>query len=90
MKNHFGLIEASCRLMLFLSFFALFGNAYSAVTNVFHVPEGQTLTVDEIVAANGYSFSDGDWISKTGGGQLNAVTTYKNVQLNLLIKEGEL
>lgn len=88
MKNHFGLIEASCRLMLFLSFFALFGNAYSAVTNVFHVPEGQTLTVDEIVAANGYSFSDGDWISKTGGGQLNAVTTYKNVQLNLLIKEG--
>ena len=57
-------------------------------TNTFYVAEGETKTVDEIVAANGFTFKSGDWIRKTGKGQLNAVTTYKNVQLNLLIEEG--
>ena len=58
------------------------------ITNTFHVAEGETKTVDEIVAANGFTFKAGDWIRKTGKGQLNAVTTHKNVQLNLLIEEG--
>lgn len=77
-----------------LSGFALFtlSVAFCGVaaetTNTFHVAEGETRTVDEIVAANGFAFKDGDWIRKTGKGQLNAVTTYKNVQLNLLIEEG--
>ena len=57
-------------------------------TNTFYVAEGETKTVDEIVAANGFTFKSGDWIRKTGKGQLNAVATYKNVQLNLLIEEG--
>ena len=77
-----------------LSGFALFtlSVAFCGVaaetTNTFYVAEGETKTVDEIVAANGFAFKDGDWIRKTGKGQLNAVTTYKNVQLNLLIEEG--
>ena len=57
-------------------------------TNTFYVAEGETKTVDEIVAANGFTFKAGDWIRKTGRGQLNAVATYKDVQLNLLIEEG--
>ena len=77
-----------------LSGFALFtlSVAFCGVaaetTNTFHVAEGETRTVDEIVAANGFTFKAGDWIRKTGKGQLNAVTTYKDVQLNLLIEEG--
>lgn len=66
----------------------LMQSASAAVTNTFHVDEGVTKTVDELVAANGFTFSNGDWIRKTGKGQLNAVSTYKDVQLNLLIEEG--
>lgn len=47
-------------------------------TNTFYVAEGETKTVDEIVAANGFTFKAGDWIRKTGRGQLNAVATYKD------------
>ena len=65
-----------------------FYGAAAETTNTFYVAEGETKTVDEIVEANGFTFSDGDWIRKTGKGQLNAVTTYKGVQLNLLIEEG--
>ncbi|MBP3405929.1 MAG: hypothetical protein J6N18_07485 [Kiritimatiellae bacterium] len=65
-----------------------FYGAAAETTNTFYVAEGETKTVDEIVTANGFTFSDGDWIRKTGKGQLNAVTTYKGVQLNLLIEEG--
>ena len=65
-----------------------FYGATAETTNTFYVAEGETKTVDEIVTANGFTFSDGDWIRKTGKGQLNAVTTYKDVQLNLLIEEG--
>ena len=65
-----------------------FYGAAAETTNTFYVAEGETKTVDEIVTANGFTFSDGDWIRKTGKGQLNAVTTYKDVQLNLLIEEG--
>ena len=63
-------------------------SASAVVTNTFHVDEGETKTVDELVTANGFTFSNGDWIRKTGKGQLNAVSTYKDVQLNLLIEEG--
>ena len=65
-----------------------FYGAAAETTNTFYVAEDETKTVDEIVAANGFTFKAGDWIRKTGKGQLNAVATYKDVQLNLLIEEG--
>ena len=88
MKISLGMIKMSYRSILLVSFLTLSGNVYSAVTNVFNVPKGTTLTIDEIASENNYSFSDGDWIRKTGEGQLNASTTFKSTQLNLLIEEG--
>jgi len=57
-------------------------------TNTFYVAEGQTLTVDQVVAASNFTFAADDWIRKTGKGQLNAVTTYKDTKINFLIEEG--
>ena len=62
--------------------------ARGATTNTFYVAEGQTLTVDQVVAASNFTFAAGDWLRKTGKGQLNAVTTYKDTKINLLIEEG--
>ena len=62
--------------------------ARGATTNTFYVAEGQTLTVDQVVAASNFTFEAGDWIRKTGKGQLNAVTTYKDTKINFLIEEG--
>ena len=62
--------------------------ANGATTNTFYVAEGQTLTVDQVVAASNFTFEAGDWIRKTGKGQLNAVTTYKDTKINFLIEEG--
>ena len=62
--------------------------ASGATTNTFYVAEGQTLTVDQVVAASNFTFEAGDWIRKTGKGQLNAVTTYKDTKINFLIEEG--
>lgn len=64
------------------------GSASAAVTNVFYVAAGQTKTVKEIVTANGYSWADGDWLRKTGPGQLTASGDYQGTQINLLIEEG--
>lgn len=57
-------------------------------TNTFYVAEGQTLTVDQVVAASNFTFAAGDWLRKTGPGTLDAVTTYASTQLNILIEEG--
>ena len=62
--------------------------AVGVTTNTFYVAEGQTLTVDQVVAASNFTFAAGDWLRKTGKGQLNAVTTFKNTQINFLIVEG--
>ena len=62
--------------------------ASGVTTNTFYVAEGQTLTVDQVVAASNFTFEAGDWIRKTGKGQLNAVTTYKDTKINFLIEEG--
>ena len=62
--------------------------ASGATTNTFYVAEGQTLTVDQVVAASNFTFTAGDWIRKTGPGTLNAVTTHASTQLNILIEEG--
>ena len=62
--------------------------ASGATTNTFYVAEGQTLTVDQVVAASNFTFAAGDWIRKTGPGTLNAVTTYASTQLNVLVEEG--
>ena len=62
--------------------------ANGATTNTFYVAEGATLTVDQIVAASNFTFAAGDWLRKTGPGTLNAVTTYKDTKINLLIEEG--
>ena len=62
--------------------------ARGVTTNTFYVAEGQTLTVDQVVAASNFTFEAGDWIRKTGKGQLNAVTTYKDTKINFLIEEG--
>ena len=62
--------------------------AVGVTTNTFYVAEGQTLTVDQVVAASNFTFEAGDWLRKTGKGQLNAVTTYQLTQINLLIEEG--
>ena len=64
------------------------GSASAAVTNVFYVAAGQTNTVKEIVDANGYTWADGDWLRKTGPGQLTASADYKATKINLLIEEG--
>lgn len=56
-----------------LAVFALslaFCGATAETTNTFYVAEGETNTVDEIAAANGFTFSAGDWIRKTGKGQV--------------------
>ncbi len=63
-------------------------SASGVTTNTFYVAEGQTLTVDQVVAASNFTFAAGDWLRKTGKGQLNAVTTYKDTKINLLIEEG--
>ena len=62
--------------------------AAHAKTNTLYVAEGATLTVDQVVAASNFTFAAGDWIRKTGKGQLNAVTTHSSTQLNILIEEG--
>ena len=62
--------------------------ASGVTTNTFYVAEGQTLTVDQVVAASNFTFSAGDWLRKTGKGQLTATMTYTNTQVNLLIEEG--
>ena len=62
--------------------------ASGVTTNTFYVAEGATLTVDQVVAASNFTFEAGDWIRKTGKGQLNAVTTYKDTKINFLIEEG--
>lgn len=64
-------------------------SAMGVTTNTFYVAEGQTLTVDQVVAASNFTFSAGDWLRKTGKGQLNAVTTYKSTQINFLIEESK-
>ena len=63
-------------------------SAMGVTTNTLYVAEGQTLTVDQVVAASNFTFAAGDWLRKTGKGQLNAVTTYKSTQINFLIEEG--
>ncbi|MBR0506926.1 MAG: hypothetical protein IJJ84_16115 [Kiritimatiellae bacterium] len=62
--------------------------ASGVTTNTFYVSEGQTLTVDQVVAASNFTFAAGDWLRKPGPGTLNAVTTYKDTKINLLIEEG--
>ena len=62
--------------------------AAHAKTNTLYVAEGATQTVDQMVATGGFTFSTGDCLRKTGKGQLNAVSTYKDVQLDVVIEEG--
>jgi len=61
----------------------LFAANASAVTNECHVAEGATKSVSDF----GYTWQKGDWLLKTGPGELKAVNN-KDVAYNLLIKEG--
>ena len=62
--------------------------ANGATTNTFYVAAGQTLTVDQVVAASNFTFAADDWLRKTGPGTLKAVTTYASTKLNVLVEEG--
>ena len=62
--------------------------ASGVTTNTFYVAEGQSLTVDQVVAASNFTFTAGDWLRKTGPGTLKAVTTYASTKLNVLVEEG--
>lgn len=57
--------------------------AQAVTTNVIDVAEGETATL----SLSGTP-ANGDWVVKTGKGQLNAVNTYKSIKLNFHIMEG--